>query len=636
MRASVAIAPGLRPSATHLFAETQVPHSRATGNLLCWGDNLPMLREYVPSESVDLVYLDPPFKSDANYNMLFKERDGARAAAQIKAFTDTWSWDQSAMAAYDEMLNRGGKVADTLIALRTLVGGSDMLAYLSMMSLRLVELHRAMRPTASLYLHCDPAASHYLKLLLDSVFGPSGFRSEIIWKRTSAHSSAKRWGPVHDTLLFYTKGDRYTWNQMYQPLPQETIDQWYNNVEEETGRQFNRADLTAAGVRSGESGRAWRGINPTEKGRHWAIPRFVAKLVEGLGTQKALDRLDEAGRLHWPKREGGVPMLKRYIEESKGVPAGDVITDISPLKNMTLERLGYPTQKPEALLERIISASSNPGDVVLDPFCGCGTAIAAAQKLGRHWIGIDITHLAIQLIEKRLRSAYPEGVSYELKGAPTAREDAAHLAKKDPIEFQSWVLKQLNARPGARGADQGIDGIIDFWKDEKRKERHRIVVSVKGGKLHVSQLRDLRGVMAREDAAIGVLVSAEQPTKAMRTEAANAGMFRHTWGKYPRLQLLTIEELFKGGGIQYPRSPGLDATFKPAPKAKRQPRAFQQDVFASDPLAGTALSRMRRKEHVDAAVSKRTGKREPKASSKQSSLSRKAKSRNTRQSGLDI
>ena len=275
-------------------------------------------------------------------------------------------------------------------ALRAMLGDNDVMAYLVMMTPRLLEIHRALKPTGSMYLHCDPTASHYLKIICDQVFEPQNFRSEIIWKRTSAHSSAKRFGPVHDTILFYTRGNRYTWNKQYQPLPQETIDAWYNNVEANTGRRYNRADLTAPGVRSGKSGEPWQGRNPTTKGRHWAIPGFVSEVVDGLNTQDALDALDAADRIHWPKDPEGMPMLKRYIEESRGIPAQDVITDISPLNNMSTERLGYPTQKPIELLERLVRASSNEGDVVLDPFCGCGTAVAAAEKLGRSWIGIDI------------------------------------------------------------------------------------------------------------------------------------------------------------------------------------------------------------------------------------------------------
>lgn len=331
-----------------------------TQNTLFYGDNLDILREYIASDSIDLIYLDPPFNSSRNYNVLFKDESGKDSEAQIVAFEDTWHWNHTAEQTYNHLVTEAPeRVAAVIGALRSFIGHSEMMAYLVMMTVRLVELHRVLKPTGSLYLHCDPTASHYLKVILDTIFGPTNFRSEVIWKRSSAHNSAKRYGPVHDTLLFYTKTDNYIWNPAFQPLPQETIDQWYNNVEASTGRRFNRADLTAAGVRTGSSGAAWRGINPTEKGRHWAIPGFVGDLVDGKDTLAALDALDAAGRLHWPKRQDGMPMLKRYLDESKGIPAQDVITDISPLNNVTTERLGYPTQKPLALLERIISASSN-------------------------------------------------------------------------------------------------------------------------------------------------------------------------------------------------------------------------------------------------------------------------------------
>lgn len=529
-----------------------------------------MLRRHVGDSSVDLVYLDPPFNSNANYNVLFAEKDGTQAAGQMQAFEDTWRWDEAAARVFAETVEQGGRVADVLLAFERFLGHNDMLAYLGMMAPRLVELRRVLKDTGSLYLHCDPTASHYLKLLLDAVFGPQHFLSELIWKRTSAHSSAKRWGPVHDVLLFYAKSDDHIWNQLYQPLPQDTLDEWYNNVEPETGRRFNRADLTAAGVRSGPSGATWRGIDVTEKGRHWAIPGFVKEVVEGLQTKEALDALDVAGRLFWPKRAGGVPMLKRYLDESKGVPAVDVIADISPLKNMTKERLGYPTQKPVALLERIIEASSNPGDMVLDPFCGCGTTIEAAEKLDRRWIGIDVTHLAIGLIKTRLRDAFGDVARYKVIGEPTTAEDAAELAESDKYQFQWWALGLVGARPveQKKGADKGIDGRLYFH--DGSKETRSIILSVKGGNLKATDVRDLRGVLDREKAEMGVLLSFEPPTKPMRTEAASAGFYTSPWGKHPRLQLLTVADLLDGKTIDYPQTAGTNLTYKQAPKAVRK------------------------------------------------------------------
>ena len=275
-------------------------------NRLYYGDNLNVLRlpDHVADESVDLVYLDPPFNSNQDYNVLFSEKAGTKAAAQIKAFGDTWTWDNAAEAVYVDTVEAGGQVSSALQAFEKLLGRVDMLAYLAMMAPRLVELRRVMKPTASIYLHCDPTASHYLKLLLDAVFHPQNFRSEIVWKRSSAHSSSKRFSPVHDTILFYAKSAESTWNPTYGPLPQETVDAWYNNVEEGTGRHFNRADLTAAGVRTGPSGAPWRGIDPTDKGRHWAIPGFVKDVVAGKTTQDALDALDASSG---QRRRAGCP-----------------------------------------------------------------------------------------------------------------------------------------------------------------------------------------------------------------------------------------------------------------------------------------------------------------------------------------
>lgn len=524
-------------------------------NRLYYGDNLDILRRYIQDETVNLVYLDPPFNSKATYNVLFGDAKGQKSTAQVQAFDDTWHWDHAAAVAFDGVLRQGGRPAEAMHAFEMLLGHGDMLAYLAMMAPRLIELRRVLRSTGSIYLHCDPTASHYLKVLMDAVFGPEHFRNEIVWKRTSAHNAAKRFGPVHDILLFYARSDHPTWNPATQPIPQETIDHWYNNIEPESGRHFNRADLTAAGTRSGPSGSPWRGIDPTTKGRHWAIPGFVGEIVRGLDTQAALDALDAAGRLFWPRKEGGMPMLKRYLDESPGIAAQDVITDINPLNNVSAERLGYPTQKPLALLERIIQASSNPGDVVLDPFCGCGTTVAAAQKLGRRWIGIDVTHLAINLMRTRLRDMFGDAAEFAVVGEPTTTEDAQELADTDPWQFQVWALGLVGARPAElkKGADKGVDGRLYFRDDEKGPAK-QVVISVKAGKLHAPYVRDLRGVVDREKAAIGVLLTMQDPTQPMRSEAASAGFYEAQWGeRFPRIQIVTVGELLAGRRLDMPR-----------------------------------------------------------------------------------
>ncbi|MDE3042625.1 MAG: restriction endonuclease [Nitrospirota bacterium] len=534
-------------------------------NTLYYGDNLDVLKRYIKDESVDLIYLDPPFNSNQSYNVLFAEKSGVGSAAQIKAFGDTWHWDQGAALAYQETVEAGGKVAQVMQAFRQFLGGNDMLAYLSMMAPRLVELRRVLKSTGSIYLHCDPTASHYLKLLMDAVFLPQNFQNEIVWKRTSAHSSAKRYGPVHDVILFYGRSSEMNWIGGNQSYEEAYVDQRFRMEEE---RPWKDADLTGAGIRHGETGRPWRGFDVTAKGRHWAYP------------PSELDKMDADGLIYWPKKKGGWPRLRKYLDQTKGIPLQDIWIDVPPINSQAQERLGYPTQKPEALLERIINASSNEGDVVLDPFCGCGTATAAAQKLRRHWIGIDITHLAITLIKHRLQHAFGKKVHFKVIGEPTDLAGAKELAQQDPYQFQWWALGLVGARPTEqkKGADQGIDGRIYFFDEHiDSGKTKQIILSVKAGHTGPSHLRDLGGVVEREKAQIGILISLEEPTRAMRTEAAKAGFYERPFGqredqkeeRYPRLQLLTIEELLKGKGIAYPAF-RADLTFKKAPKVEEK------------------------------------------------------------------
>lgn len=373
-----------------------------TGVLYC-GDNLRWLRDF-PAESVDLIYLDPPFFSNRFYEVIWGDE------AEVRSFEDRWE------------------------------GGIKH--YVGWMSKRLVEMYRVLKPTGCLYLHCDPHASHYLKVRLDgpALFKAANFRSEVIWKRTSAHSSARRYGPVHDVLLFYSKSDEYTWNRAYQPYDQYYLDQFYTHRDPD-GRMWRRSDLTGAGTRNGETGKPWRGIDVTAKGRHWAHPPHV------------LDQLDANGKIHWPKKAGGMPMFKRYADEQPGVPLQDVWTDIPPMHNLSSERVGYPTQKPEALMERIICASTNKGDVVLDPFCGCGTTIAVAQRLGRRWIGIDVSFQAVRIMKRRVDG---EGANAKVEGLPGTVED---LRGMGPYEFQKWVIDRAQGvLSSTKSGDMGVDG----------------------------------------------------------------------------------------------------------------------------------------------------------------------------------
>jgi site-specific DNA-methyltransferase (adenine-specific) len=551
-------------------------------NTLYYGDNLNVLRLHIPDESIDLIYLDPPFNSNATYNVLFSEQDGSRSAAQIEAFTDTWRWDQAAAEAFREVVEGGGDVSRALQAFRTFLGDSNMLAYLSMMAPRLVEMRRVLKPTGSIYLHCDPTASHYLKMLMDAVFGAMSFRSEIIWKRTSAHSGSKRWGPVHDVILFYSKSNNYVWNEVYQKYSNDYLESFYK-FSDAKGR-FRIGDLTGAGTRTGESGQAWRGVNPTAVGRHWAVPNKA--VIELFGPEssewpisKKLNALDKNGLIYWPPK-GKVPGFKRYYNPNAGVPIIDIIIDIDCIGAKSTERLGYPTQKPEALLERIIKASSTEGDTILDPFCGCGTTVVAAERLKRKWIGIDITHLAVALMKVRLNDTFEDRVEYEVIGEPTTVQDAANLAAEDPYQFQWWALGLVAARPAEKkkGADKGIDGHLYFHDDLSTDKTKQVIFSVKAGHVTAAHVRDLRGVVDREGAEMGVLITMLEPTQAMKAEAASGGFYHSkVWNRdFPKIQILTIEELLAGKEIQMP--PMRSGTFKKAPKAKVE-EADQLDLL---------------------------------------------------------
>ncbi len=519
-------------------------------NRLYYGDNLDVLRGF-DAACVDLIYLDPPFNSNASYNILFKSPGGGGADASIEAFDDTWSWGPAAASALMDVTASGNHRLHTLLqAMKTAIGENAMMAYLAMMAVRLVELHRVLKPTGSLYLHCDPTASHYLKLVLDAMFGQEQFLNEIIWKRTFAHGGSRRYGPVHDTLLFYSKNGHNRWQDLKVGHDDSYVIKHFRNVDVARNEKFQAISLTGAGIRKGESGQSWRNVDPTEVGRHWAIPRaIIAKEgLEATGTIEALDALDRVGRIYWPTVEGGTPRLKWFVSDLDGARLGDVWTDIPPISAQAKERLGYPTQKPIALLERIIAASSNPGDVVLDPFCGCGTAVDAAQKLGRQWIGIDVTHLAIGLIEKRLRDGYGDAAVFETIGVPKDRDSALRLAADAPHEFQNWFCLKVGGFPldgGRKGADKGIDG--HFYAYENAKEVTTGVISVKAGQnIGVAMLRDLRGVMERENYTYGVFLSAYEPTRPMLAEAAAAGMHDSEFGRFPRLQILTPADFFHG------------------------------------------------------------------------------------------
>lgn len=472
---------------------------------LYYGDNLDVLPLHITDASVDLVYLDPPFNSKATYNVLFTEQDGSRSPAQIRAFEDTWHWDQSSLAAYTAVVEGGGVPGNALAALYELLGGTNMMAYLAMMAPRLIELRRVMKDGASIYLHCDPTASHYLKVVMDAVFGARGFQNEIIWHYRGGGVSKTRWGRRHDVLLFYTKG----------PKPKTF------NVDE-VREPYSEASAERL--------------------------RYKARSFRG---EKTYDTYE-------PHPKGKHP---------------DDVWDMQPIMPSAKEQLPYPTQKPERLLERVIKASSNEGDVVLDPFCGCGTTVVVAHRLKRRWLGIDITHLAVGLMKHRLRDTFGDEVinEYAVTGEPTTLEGAHELAREDPFQFQVWALGQADARQAdvKRGADRGIDGQLLFVDDSTHKAK-QVVFSVKAGKTGPDHVRELHGVVDRENAAIGVLITMKQPTRQMRQAAAEAGFYESPgWGtKYPRVQLLTIEDLLEGKRVDMPPIQQVSRTFKKAPRAK--------------------------------------------------------------------
>ena len=505
-------------------------------NHLFYGDNLGVLRGF-PDACVDLIYLDPPFNSNASYNVLFKGPEGGRSQAQIEAFDDTWHWGPTAEEAFEDVVIRGhnSDAAEMLRAMRSFLGENDMMAYLAMMAARLIELHRVLKPTGSLYLHCDPTASHYLKILLDAVFGARRFGAEIIWKRSSAHSDAgqgrRLLGYLHDVIYQYFKTENYIWNTQYHDYEEEYIEKHYRHIEPGTGRRFGSFDITAPG-----------GSDPKKRNPYY---EFLGVTRYWRFKKERMIELYEQGRIFQTK-PGSVPRQKRYLDEMQGTPLQSVWTDVAPLSAQARERLGYPTQKPLALLARIVALSSNPGDVVLDPFCGCGTTIHAAEKLGRKWIGIDVTHLAINLIRRRLADAFGKDLSpFELHGVPTDLGGARALAEADKHQFELWAISLIpNAQPwkgGKKGADKGIDGVLYVQGSGKKTEK--CIIEVKGGAIGDAQIRSLKGAMEAEGAPMGIFVTLRQPTRPMIANAAKAGSWETDWGPIPRVQIVTVEEL---------------------------------------------------------------------------------------------
>ena len=502
-------------------------------NSLYYGDNLEVLRnrDDFPNDSIDLIYLDPPFNSKRDYNVLYKTPAGHDSDSQITAFEDSWHWGDQAEREYLELVRQTNTELSELIqSLRKFLKETDMMAYLVMMANRLLELHRVLNPPGSIYLHCDPTASHYLKIVLDGVFGKEHFRNEISWVRSQPKShTTVNFPNSRDIILRYSKTDKAKFFRVYKEHDPNYIENFYRYTDP-NGRRYRLGDLTNPNKNRPNLTYEFLGVTRVWR---WTKERMQKAYQDGLIVQSKL---------------GTVPSYKRYLDEMPGEIVTDNWDDIEHLHGSNEETLGYPTQKPVALLERIIQASSNEGDIVLDPFCGCGTAVHAAQKLKRKWIGIDITHLAISLIEKRMKDAFP-GISFEVHGVPKDFEGAVDLARRDKYQFQWWACSLVNAQPyqgKKKGADSGIDGLI-FPMEDPDAPPQKIIVSVKGGD-HVgsAMIRDLKGVVEREKAIIGLFVTLTEPTRDMLKEASSAGFHEVGTMQYPKIQILTIKGLLEG------------------------------------------------------------------------------------------
>ena len=517
-------------------------------NKMYFGDCLTVIRDKLKLASVDLVYLDPPFNSQRAYNSIYKDETGRPLPAQVRAFNDAWRLDEGQERVLRQMpvLMREKGINDQVANfwrhwMEALRGTNEpLLAYLVYMVERLLWIKGTLKPTGSIFLHCDPTASHYIKVMMDAVFGHGNFKGEIVWKRTSAHADAKTVGAVHDCILFYTMGDTFTYNKQYMPYDEEYIKTWYRNQDAD-GRKWMSGDITAKGLSGGGYEYEYKG-----KRDNWRLPL------------KRMEELDRQNRLHFT-RNGGI-RVKRYLDEMKGLPLSDVWTDISAISSRSSERLGYATQKPVALLERIIAASSNKGDVVLDPFCGCGTTLEAAHKLNRRWIGIDVgTHAIARVSALRLKArlGLKEGEDFIIDGIPQDVEGARHLWQRDPYNFQTWAVFAVDALPtDQKTADGGVDGRL-FFELEEGGQLESMIIEVKGGQnVGIQALRSLRGVLEAGDALMAGLIIMEplgvRKERNFLSFMATAGDLEVKERPYPKMQMLTVAEILEGKKFDTP------------------------------------------------------------------------------------
>jgi DNA modification methylase len=521
-------------------------------NQLFYGDNLEVLRKYIKDESVDLCYIDPPFNSKRNYDQIYNNL-GKEDRAQAQVFIDTWTWDDHANQGLDEIFSNDQghftqQSIDLIAGLTKVLGKGGLLAYLVSMTLRIAEIYRVLKLTGSFYLHCDQTASHYLKLLIDSIFCSQGgdFKNEIIWKRKSGRGEtnhkSSRFGVSTDTILFYTKSNQSCFNSQFSFEVEgysNYVDKSFKYVDE-NGRRYQADNLASPSPRPNLM-YEYKGYKPPATG--WAI------------SKEKMEQWDQEGRLHFPKDTTGRIRRKRFLDELQGKPIQNLWDDIQPISSQDKERLGYPTQKPEALLERIIQASSNQGDIILDAYCGCGTTVAVSQRLDRQWIGIDITYQSISLILKRLEDAFGQGIleQIQLNGIPKDMKSAEALAnKKDDRtrkEFEKWaVLTYSNNRAvinPKKGADKGIDGIAYFRGEQDEPEK--IILQVKSGNIKSGDIRDLQGTLTLEKAAMGILITLKEPTKEMIKTAKSAGIYQNQYmsQSYDIISIVTIQEIIE-------------------------------------------------------------------------------------------
>ena len=546
-------------------------------NKLYYGDCLSVMQREMYANSVDLIYLDPPFNSNRNYNAIYKDETGRPLPDQIEAFCDLWTLDPERERAIRKMpeFMRSQDIDESIVrfwsvwmkALRDT--NPKLLAYLSYMVERLVQMKIVLKPTGSIYLHCDPTYSHYIKVIMDGIFDEKNYRAEIVWKRHNAHND-KLFGRIHDTIFYYSYGERNIPNDVLIPLSDERLKDY--RFSDERGR-YATGDLTASEPRTGESGRPWRGIDP--RNRHWAAPRtgkyaayielnFIPNYRNIESVHARLDVLEENGFIYWS--EGGKPYLRRYLMPDSGQPPQSIWGDITPVRGEEDE--GYPTQKPVELLDRILKASSKEGDIVFDPFCGCGTTLEAAQRLNRKWIGVDIAIHAIKRVSAiRLseRCGLVETRDYEISGVPRTVEGAADLWKRDKYQFEKWAVEMVDGFVTTRKSrDGGVDGRLYFPIGES-DDLKAMKLQVKGGKtVKIESLRALAGVIDEEDYPMGGFITRKTLGRMQKRNfldfCRTKGTIEIAGVEYPRLQILSVEEILVGDRFETPIIRGRSAT----------------------------------------------------------------------------